>query len=228
MSENTLQHIGIIMDGNGRWAKNRGLPRTKGHREGVKALERTLDYAFENGVRIVSVFAFSTENWSRPKSEIRELFSILKTFIKSRTKKMIQDNIRLMVMGSMTELPPSLVEAVDTAMKNTAHCTGHIFNIGLNYGSRPELLTAVNRIISDKVEHVDEKIFNQYLYTKDIPDPDLIIRTSGEQRLSNFMLYQAAYSELYFSSVYWPDFDGAELKKAIDDFHLRKRRFGKI
>jgi len=216
------------MDGNGRWAKSRLFVRTAGHSEGVKALDRTLEYAYQAGVKIVSVYAFSTENWSRPKDEIDKIFGLLRDYMGDLNRKLNEKNIRLAVMGDISELPSDLQTAISKVLKTTQNNTDGVFNLGLNYGSRAEILRAVNSLLKSGNKTVCADEFEKELYTAGLSAPDLIIRTAGEKRLSNFMLWQAAYSELYFTDVLWPDFDGVELRKAFAEYDKRVRRYGKI
>ncbi|MDR3319300.1 MAG: di-trans,poly-cis-decaprenylcistransferase [Clostridiales bacterium] len=222
------EHIAIIMDGNGRWASARLMPRSYGHSQGVKALDVTLRYAFSLGIRIVSVYAFSTENRSRPRAETERLFALLREYIDEYSDKMQTEKIKLNIMGDISKLPADLQTAVSKALKLTANNTGGIFNIGLNYGGRDEILRAVNKLLAAGNKNINADEFEKELYTAGLPDPDLIIRPGGELRLSNFMLWQAAYSELYFTDVLWPDFDKAELQKALQEYGKRERRFGKV
>jgi undecaprenyl diphosphate synthase len=216
------------MDGNGRWASARLMPRSYGHSQGVKALDVTLRYAFSLGIRIVSVYAFSTENRSRPRAETERLFALLREYIDEYSDKMQTEKIKLNIMGDISKLPADLQTAVSKALKLTANNTGGIFNIGLNYGGRDEILRAVNKLLAAGNKNINADEFEKELYTAGLPDPDLIIRPGGELRLSNFMLWQAAYSELYFTDVLWPDFDKAELQKALQEYGKRERRFGKV
>jgi len=228
MLKNIPRHLAIIMDGNGRWAKSRLLPRTYGHSQGVKTLERVLDTAFSVGVKIFSAYAFSTENWSRPKDEVDKLFSILRDYLDGYGDKITGRKIKLNIMGDISALPADLQTAISKALKKTAKNEDGIFNIGLNYGARAEILKAVNDLLKSGAKTASAAEFERALYTLGFPDPDLIIRTAGEKRLSNFMLYQAAYSELYFTDVYWPDFDEAELNKALAEYDKRIRRYGNV
>lgn len=221
------RHIAFIMDGNGRWAKQRNLPRSEGHRAGVAALKKIVPACFDLGISYVSLYAFSTENWNRPKDEIDKLFGFLKSYFKTELPKFIKQGVRINVMGDMDRLTPDLREITKEAMAKTAAFTDKAFNIGLNYGSRPEIIRAVNNIIAAGLTKVDEELFGRFLYTDGIPDPDLLVRTS-EKRLSNFMLYQCAYTELCFVDKYWPDFDKKALYEVLDDFATRQRRYGAI
>lgn len=221
-------HIGFIMDGNGRWAKLRGKPRTFGHSKGSQTIRKVVEKCFKLGVKNVSLYAFSTENWSRPKEEIDKIFSLLAKFLNKYAKELIKHEARLMVSGDITALPKDLIEPINKVMSDTARFTERTLNIAINYGARTEIIKAINEIIKEGVTEVDEQIFASHLYTKDLPDVDLIVRTSGESRLSNFLLYQSAYAELYFTEVLWPDFDDKELEKAIEWFNKRDRRYGNI
>jgi len=219
-------HIAIIMDGNGRWARRRGLPRVMGHRAGMKSLTRIVEASSEIGLKYLTVYSFSTENWNRPRGEVSALFSLLKEYVKKEGDRLKTNNVKVNILGDISPLPPSARAAVREILHKTSDNTGLNFNIALNYGGRQEIIMAVNRIISDGIKNVDEEIFKSYLYTAGIPDPDLVIRTSGEKRLSNFLLYQTSYSELYITETLWPDFDKEKLIEAIKDFSSRHRRYG--
>ncbi|MDD5686819.1 MAG: isoprenyl transferase [Elusimicrobia bacterium] len=221
-------HIAIIMDGNGRWAKAKGLPRIEGHRVGVNTVERIVKDASNLGVAVLSIYAFSTENWLRPASEIKGLFALLKMFLQKKIEELKKNNIKLLVMGDMTELPQDIRNDIKKAVNYTSESTGMILNIALNYGGRREIVNAVNKIIRDGAEKVDEKTFEKYLYTNGLPDPDLLIRTSGESRISNFLLWQTAYSEFYTTDVLWPDFKKEDLMDAISEYQKRDRRYGGV
>lgn len=221
-------HIAIIMDGNGRWAQNRGLPRHHGHREGIKALRRIIRACREIGIQYLTVYAFSTENWKRPEEELNTLFSLFKFFLKREVKKLIKNEIKLQFIGRLHEFSDdikTLIEEVNLFMNFEPKMT---LTVALNYGGRQEIIDAVNEIIRTGVETVDDKRFAEFLYTADMPEPDLLIRTSGEFRISNFLLWQSAYTEFYFSDVLWPDFNKKELIKAIEDYQTRERRFGGV
>lgn len=222
------KHIAIIMDGNGRWAQKKGLSRVFGHKAGVKSVEEIIRAADELGVSVLTLYAFSTENWKRPSAEINALFEILKYFIKKKLDELLRNNIRLMSVGDITKLPPSAAKEVKKAIERTSRNTGMILNIALNYGGRAEIIRAVNGIIADGKKSVDEKSFESYLYTAGLPDPDLIIRTSGEYRISNFLIWQSAYSEFYVTDVLWPDFGKKELLEAVAEYKNRNRRFGNL
>jgi undecaprenyl diphosphate synthase len=227
-------HIALIMDGNGRWASHRGLPRFEGHRRGVEALRRTITAAEEIGVRYLTVYSFSSENWRRPLAEVSELMGLLRRFIRNDLADLHARNVRVRVIGVNDGLSPDIVALLRDAETLTANNSGLTFVVAFNYGSRREMTDAVRSIAEDvangqlKPEDVTEEVFASRLNTTGIPDPDLIIRTSGEQRLSNFLLWQASYSELVFSPTLWPDFGREALIAAIDDFRQRDRRFGGI
>ncbi len=220
-------HVGIIMDGNGRWATARGKNRSYGHNEGSKNVERVVNYAFNRGVKTVSLYAFSSENWSRPKDEVDELMRLLKVFFKKFIRKIVKNKIKLFVMGDLDGLSKDLRELILKCMGETAEYDEHVLNIGINYGGRGEIVRAVNKLIAEGKEVTEDGI-SENLYTYGFGEPDLIIRTGGELRLSNFMLYQGAYSELYFTDVLWPDFGEAEFDTALKSFSERKRRFGGV
>lgn len=220
-------HIGIIMDGNGRWATLRGKNRSYGHRAGTANVERITEHAFKSGVKTLSLFAFSCENWARPKEEIDELMRLLETYFKKFLKKVQKENIRINVMGDISVLSAKLQKVIEKSVEMTKNNDAGIINIGLNYGARQEIVYAVKKLIEEGKDITVENI-SANLYSAEFGEPDLIIRTGGEIRLSNFMLYQGAYSELYFTDVLWPDFDEAELDKALDAFTKRHRRFGKV
>jgi len=226
------RHVAIIMDGNGRWAAARGLPRAEGHRRGVEALRRTVRAAGELGVGVLTIFSFSSENWSRPASEIRDLMGLLRRFIRHDLAELHQHNVRVRVIGEREGLDPDIARLLVEAEELTAGNDGLTLVVAFNYGARQEIAAAVRRI-ADRVqrgeiaaEAISPELIDQHLDTAGLPDPDLIIRTSGELRLSNFLLWQAAYSELVFLPIYWPDFDAAALRDAIQEFRRRERRFG--
>lgn len=218
-------HVAIIMDGNGRWAQNRKKPRSYGHNQGSKNVEKISDYAFNNGVKTLTLYAFSCENWSRPKEEVDELMRLLKIYLNKFIKKLIKNEIRLFVSGDTTAFSADLKKVINNGLEKTKNFSNHVLNIALNYGGRQEIVTAVNKLVKDG-EEISVDNISKNLYTADFGDPDLIIRTGGELRLSNFMMFQSAYSELYFTDVLWPDFDGTELQKALDEYKTRNRRYG--
>jgi undecaprenyl diphosphate synthase len=228
MEDKRLDHIGIIMDGNRRWARSRGLPAILGHREGVKAVERTLLAAKELGIPCVSLYAFSTENWNRPKSEVLGLMGLLKYYMKLKLDELNKENARIRFAGNLSALSEDIQEILLDAEQKTRNNDSMQLVVCLNYGGRQEILDAVNRMIRNGVPlPVTEDVFRQYLYLPDLPDPDLLIRTSGELRMSNFWLWQGSYSEYYFTDKYWPDFGKPDLEMAIADYYRRERRYGK-
>ncbi len=220
-------HIGIIMDGNGRWAKLRGKKRNYGHRKGTLNVEDVTLHAFDRGVKVVSLYAFSSENWKRPKEEVDGLMDLLREFFKKYITRFIKKKVRLRIMGDVTALADDLQETIKRVMERTKSYEDRTLNIGINYGGRGEIVKAVNEILSEGKTVTEEEI-SAHLYTCDLGEPDLIIRTGGELRLSNFMLYQGAYAELYFTDCLWPDFKEAELDKALEAYALRQRRFGDV
>ena len=222
------RHVAIIMDGNGRWAKKRGLSRIFGHRAGVNKAEEIIKAADDAGIKVLTLYAFSTENWNRPASEVGALFRILKYFIRKNIEELFRNNIRMMTIGDISELPPGLVREIDAAVKKTSKNTGMVLSVALNYGGRAEIITAVNRALAEGKKETDEASFAGYLYTAGMPDPDLVIRTSGECRLSNFLLWQSAYAELYITETLWPDFGKKEFSKALGEYEKRERRFGGV
>lgn len=227
MEKQVPKHIAIIMDGNGRWAKKRGFPRTFGHKEGAAALRKIITHAAEIGVKYLTVYAFSTENWKRSQEEVSALMFLFKSYIKNEEKNIMENNIRFMVSGRKENVSESLLEAIDKLQDKSKNNTGLTFNIAFNYGGRAEIIDAVNRILKSGKESVNEEEFSKYLYN-DIPDPELLIRTSGELRISNFLLWQIAYSEIYITDTLWPDFDERELDAAIESYMKRDRRFGGV
>jgi len=227
--ENIPKHVAIIMDGNGRWAKARGLPRAEGHRAGTENLRRILRAAVENGIEVLTIYAFSTENWSRPPAEVRMLMRILETVIDRELGELNQEGVQLRHIGELDGISAGLQKKIHKAMELTHNNTRLILNIAFNYGGRDEIVHAVRRIIEARIpaNQVNEGLISSYMYTGGLPDPDLIIRTSGELRISNFLIWQGAYSEYYATPVFWPDFDATELKRALASYAERKRRFGK-
>lgn len=231
---NVPSHVAIIMDGNGRWAKKRALPRVAGHHEGMKVVRKITKLANELGVKTLTVYAFSTENWKRPKMEVDFLMKLPEEFLGTFLPELIEENVRVEMIGYMDKLPEHTKNAVGKAMEKTKNNTGLTLNFALNYGSRAEILDGVKRVLNDyksgimKEDELDEEIFSSYLMTKDLDDPDLLIRTSGEIRLSNFMLWQLAYTEFWFTDVLWPDFGEEHFVEAIEVFQGRQRRFGGV
>ena len=217
------------MDGNGRWAKARGLPRREGHRRGTEAAKNLVVECRRLGIASLTLYTFSKENWSRPRDEVGFLFDLLVRFLKRELKTLLDNDVQMRVLGELSELPLAARKAVQHCVNKTAHCSSMILNLALNYSGRDELVRAVRDIAASglRPEEVDKQAVSDRLYTAGQPDPDLVIRTSGELRLSNFLLFQSAYAELYFTETLWPDFDASELKKALDEFASRRRRFGK-
>lgn len=232
-SELTIpRHIAVIMDGNGRWAKQHGLSRVEGHIAGAERVREVLRYAREFGVEYMTLYAFSTENWKRSKEEVDALMDLLSRFIDSYLDEMKQNGVRLLVTGRIDGLPERAANDLKRAMVETASLTGHTLILALNYGGRSEIADAAKKI-AEEVRHgrldpvkIDEQLFSRYLYLPDVPDPDLMIRTSGEFRLSNFLLWELSYAEFYVTDTYWPDFDREEFRKAIESYSKRDRRFG--
>jgi len=222
--------MAIIMDGNGRWAKSRGLPRLAGHRAGVENLRRILRAGSEFGIKILTIYAFSTENWGRPEAEVRGLMNILESVIDRELSQLHANGVQLRHIGELDGLSPLLQRKVRKAVELTRHNDQLILNIAFNYGGRQELIQAFRRIVEDgfSPEEIDETLVDYYLYTAGQPDPDIVVRTGGEMRLSNFLLWQASYAEYYATPVFWPDFDREELRKAIVYFARRERRFGLV
>ena len=225
---NLPKHIALIMDGNGRWAKRRALPRNMGHKAGAQALEKLLKEAAKLGIENITVYAFSTENRSRPKEEIDYLMGLMSDYIDENIANIKSNNYRIRIIGNRDMLDKTLIGKINKLEELTADKTGLSFNIALFYGGRDEIVRAVRKAIKEKPSEITEEVFASYLDTASMPDPDLIIRTSGEKRLSNFLIWQSAYSETYFSEKYWPDFNIDDLKEAILDYQSRERRYGKI
>ena len=220
-------HLGIIMDGNGRWAEKRNKPRSFGHRAGSANVDRIVTHAFNRGVKTLSLFAFSCENWTRPEKEVNELMRLLEKYFKKFISKVLEKNVKLSVMGDVSVLSDKLKKIISDATERSAKNDGFVLNIGINYGGRQEIVRAVKDILAEGGEVSVDNI-SAHLYTSDFGEPDMIIRTGGELRISNFMLFQSAYSELYFTDVLWPDFDEKELDKAIAEYGERHRRFGGV
>ena len=228
------QHIAIILDGNGRWAKAKGMPRNYGHAQGSKNVERICEEAWRMGIKYLTVYAFSTENWNRPDSEVAALMTLLRNYMKTCLKTAAKNDMKIRVIGDIAPLDDDIKNRIRELEAATVNNGGLNFTIALNYGSRDEMTRAARKMAADCVkgiidpEQIDEDVFESYLDTHDIPDPDLMIRTSGEQRLSNYLLWQLAYSEFYFTDVPWPDFTKEELVKAIEEYNHRHRRFGGV
>ena len=222
------RHVGIIMDGNGRWAKLRGKPRSYGHKKGAEVIDEIVSECFDKGIEAVSLYAFSTENWIRPKEEVNTIFGLLGLLLNSKFKKLMREKVRLIVSGDLSAIPENLRKRCEEVMALTADFTGRTLNVAVNYGSRAEIVRACNAIAQDGIKTVTEEEIEKRLYTAGLPDIDLVIRTSGEMRLSNFFLWQCAYAEFYFTDVLWPDFHKEELDKAFEWYSHRKRRFGGV
>jgi len=231
--EKLPRHIAIIMDGNGRWAKKRLLNRIIGHTKGVDAVREVVTACRELGIQFLTLYAFSTENWKRPKKEVDAIMELLKSYLLREGEEMLKNNIRLSAIGELEKLPADVQAVLREAIKKTESCDGMVLNLALSYGGRSEILHAVQSILADsqkkkiRPEEVTPQRFSNYLWTRGLPDPDLLIRTSGEFRISNFLLWQIAYTELYVTDTLWPDFDRKELLKAIADYQSRERRFGR-
>lgn len=231
---NIPQHVAIILDGNGRWAKKRHLPRNMGHRQGSKVVENIIEDAHNMGIKYLTVYAFSTENWKRPKDEVDALMKLLRDYLKTCIKRANKNNMKVRVIGDVTGLSKDLQQKIAELEEASKNNTGINFTIALNYGSRDEMIRSMKQMADDlsegkiSKEDITEENFKRYLDTRELPDPDLLIRTSGEERLSNFLLWQLAYTEFYFTDVLWPDFNKKELKKAIEYYNGRDRRFGGI
>ena len=231
---NVPQHIAIILDGNGRWAKAKGMPRNYGHAQGSKNVEKICEEAWRMGIKYLTVYAFSTENWSRPENEVAALMKLLRNYMKTCLKTAAKNDMKIRVIGDIEPLDDDIKSRIRELEAATTDNGGLNFTIALNYGSRDELTRSAQKMAKDcaegkiKAEEIDESVFETYLDTHGIPDPDMMIRTSGEQRLSNYLLWQLAYSEFYFTDVPWPDFTKEELVKAIEEYNHRHRRFGKV
>lgn len=226
------RHVAIILDGNGRWAKSKGMPRNYGHTVGAKNVEVICKAAHDMGIEYVTMYAFSTENWNRPAGEVEALMKLLRTYLKNCVKTAEKNNMRVRVIGDVSKLDEEFQKRIRDLEEQSKDNDGLNFQIALNYGSRDEMIRAMRRMVTEnaalKPEDITEEFYEHYLDTDDIPDPDLMIRTSGEQRLSNYLLWQFAYSEFYFTDVPWPDFSPEELKKAVEDYDSRDRRYGKV
>ena len=228
------KHVAIIMDGNGRWARDRMLPRPIGHRNGMKSVREVVETSLEAGIEVLSLYAFSLENWDRPELEVAALMSLLEEYIQREADELDKQGVQVRMLGELSLLTPAAKAAVDRVMQQTAHNSKLRLNLFISYGSRAEIVRAAKMIAADvaagrlKIEDVDDAAMSQRLFTADCPDPDLLIRTSGEQRISNFLLWQVAYTELYISDVLWPDFGRRDLFEAILDYQSRDRRFGRV
>lgn len=234
ITEKIPNHIAIILDGNGRWAKKKRMPRNYGHTQGSKVVEKICEDAYKMGVKYLTVYAFSTENWSRPKEEVDALMKLLRTYLSTSIKTSTKNNMKVRIIGDKTGLSEELQKSIRELEESSKNNTGLNFQVAINYGGRDEIVRAVKAISADlnekkiTTQDISESLLNKYLDTSDIPDPDLLIRTSGEQRLSNFLLWQLAYTEFYFTDVLWPDFTKEDLQKAIDYYNSRTRKFGGV
>jgi len=228
------EHVALIMDGNGRWAKKRNLPRVMGHRAGIKTVRRVIEASLELGVKYLTLYTFSTENWKRPKKEVNALMSLLREYLIKELKQFNKEEVRLLAIGQLERLPQSVKEALDRAIDKTKDNSRLTLTLALSYGGRSEIVQASKKIAEDikinkiRPNQINEELFSKYLYTHKIPDPDLLIRTSNELRLSNFLLWQISYTELYFCHKLWPDFTKRDFKRIVEDYKKRERRFGNI
>jgi undecaprenyl diphosphate synthase len=231
---NLPRHVAIILDGNGRWAKSKNLPRSQGHVEGVRRVEEIVESARQMGIQVLTLYTFSTENWTRPETEVSMIMKIFCAVLDEKIKKLMKDNIRFRSIGRREGIPTDVLQRIDRAIEQTKNNTGLVVNIAFNYGSRVEIIDAVKNLAKAVKENrlqpdqINEQIISDALYTKGLPDPDLLIRTSGEKRISNFLLWQLSYAELYFTEKYWPQFDKEEFEKAISDYQRRERRYGNV
>ncbi len=228
--DNLPNHIAIIMDGNGRWAKKRGLPRSAGHRQGAKVVQDIAIACDKIGLAYLTVYAFSTENWKRPQKEINSLMSLIREFLEDTEKKFDKENIRIQTIGRTDRLDSDIIKGIKRTVQKNKHKTGLTFTLAIDYGSRDEIIHATKKIIDNNIssEKITEDLISSYLFTNQLPDPDLVIRPSGEQRLSNFLMWQASYAELWFSNILWPDFKMKHLKEAIKVYNQRDRRYGGV
>ncbi len=228
MEKNIPKHVAVIMDGNGRWAKQRGLLRVEGHKKGADTLEKILKHSVTREVRNLTVYAFSTENWKRPKAEVSALMRLFSKYLDSKKEELKKQGVRLVVSGSKEGISDKLLKKINETEKYLSDCNVLTFNIAFNYGGRKEIIDGINKLLKEEKSEVTEDTFKNYLYQPDIPDPELVIRTSGEFRVSNFLLWEVAYSEFYITDTFWPDFDEDEYDKALEWFNNRERRFGGV
>ncbi len=226
MSEN-LKHIAFVLDGNGRWAQKKGMPRTMGHKEGLTALKKTVKAVSDKGIPYITLYTFSTENWKRTEEEVGFLMGLIKKHLRAELDFYIENNLKVLHIGDITGLPKEIQEELVSVQNKTASFTGTTILLAINYGGRDEIIRAIKRLTAEELTSLDEKSFSSKLDTKETPPVDLLIRTGGEKRLSNFLLWQSAYAELYFSDILWPDWTVEDLEKAIEDYNGRERRFGK-
>ena len=226
------EHVAIIMDGNGRWAKKRHFPRIVGHQKGAEVVHKIVKASSDMGIKVLTLYVFSTENWKRPISEVKFLMGLLGRYIRKEIAELQSNNVKIMIIGRLNELPDSIQTILKEAIEKTKNNQGLILNLAINYGGRQEIIDAVGKVAADlkngsfKIKDLNEKNFSQYLYAQNLPDPDLIIRTAGEKRLSNFLLWQSSYAEFYVTDILWPDFNREKLLLALEDYNQRKRRFG--
>jgi undecaprenyl diphosphate synthase len=231
--DNTPNHVAIIMDGNGRWAKLKGKSRLFGHKNGIKSVQKIVEYATKIEIKNLTLYAFSTENWNRPKKEVKTLMNILINTLRKEINKMVENNVQFKCIGDISQLPYSVIKELEETIKKTSKNDGLVLTLALNYGFKKELIYAIKNLAVKvkknliSIDNIDEKVINSHLYSGDLPSVDLLIRTSGEQRISNFLLWQVSYAELFFSEVFWPDFDENHFEKAIKNYIKRERRFGK-
>ncbi len=233
-NSNIPAHVAIIMDGNGRWAKNKGLSRTQGHLEGVKRVEEIVEEAAGLGIRVLTLYTFSTENWNRPRVEVSLLMNTLTSALRKKLDTLKKNNIKFQTIGRREPIPKKVLDSIEQVVQETRENTGLILNLAFNYGSRLEIIDAVKKIAREakegklSIDEINEQIISGALYTKDLPDPDLLIRTSGEQRISNFLLWQSSYTEFYFTEELWPNFTKEKFREAIEEYQKRERRYGAV
>ena len=228
MIKNSINHLAIIMDGNGRWAKHKNQPRTFGHKQGAQTAKKIINDCVKKEIPFLTLYTFSKENWSRPKEEIDTLMILLSTMLKNETENMLRNNIKFNIVGRIEDLPEKTRDWVLTTIDKTKNNTGLTLTLALSYGGRQEIVDAFNSIIKSEIKIINEEILKNHLYCPDLPDPDIIIRTGGEYRLSNFLLWQSAYAEIYICQKNWPDFDEDDLEKALEEYENRNRTFGKV
>ena len=228
MIKNSINHLAIIMDGNGRWAKHKNQPRTFGHKQGAQTAKKIINDCVKKEIPFLTLYTFSKENWSRPKEEIDTLMILLSTMLKNETENMLRNNIKFNIVGRIEDLPEKTRDWVLTTIEKTKNNTGLTLTLALSYGGRQEIVDAFNSIINKEIKIINEEILKNHLYCPDLPDPDIIIRTGGEYRLSNFLLWQSAYAEIYICQKNWPDFDEKDLEKALEEYENRNRTFGKV
>ena len=228
MIKNSINHLAIIMDGNGRWAKHKNQPRTFGHKQGAQTAKKIINDCVKKEIPFLTLYTFSQENWSRPKEEIDTLMILLSTMLKNETENMLRNNIKFNIVGRIEDLPEKTRDWVLTTIEKTKNNTGLTLTLALSYGGRQEIVDAFNSIINKEIKIINEEILKNHLYCPDLPDPDIIIRTGGEYRLSNFLLWQSAYAEIYICQKNWPDFDENDLEKALEEYENRNRTFGKV